>query len=317
MKAIKNALKTLAGSLRVVAQAGSYSVYPLLSFIFMLLVTFIAIIPLFEGVLGANQNTVTRIVFFLAVYLAYGVLYFVSALGNVALVTGIAARLDGDAPGLAMGMKRASQRMGLIGLYTLVSATLSLLSFLARVLVNPIFGMFIAPVIGKQLWLRWQHLSYSIPLLMEVPIIALDPIAPKDAYKRGDRLVKATWGERVKPAHSIGILALLVLLPIIILLATPNLQQGAAAHNADLIRRGLSIMLIAISTYTQLSALINAIFALAAYRYATAQKSDLFPGDDSYAEHAFVIDKKATEQGDAPTGTASDSSSVAASDSSS
>ena len=317
MKAIKNALKTVADSLRVVAQAGSYRVYPLLSFSFMLLVTFIAIIPLFEGVLGANQNTVTRIVLFLAVYLAYGVLYFVSALGNVALVTGIAARLDGDAPRLAMGMKRASQRMGLIGLYTLVSATLSLLSFLARVLVNPIFGMFIAPFIGKQLWLRWQQLSYSTPLLMEVPIIALDPIAPKDAYKRGDRLVKATWGERVKPAHSIGILALLILLPIIILLATPNLQQGAAAHNADLIRLGLSIMLVAISTYTQLSALINAIFALAAYRYATAQKSDLFPGDDSYAEHAFVIDKKATEQGDAPTGTASDSSSVAASDSSS
>ena len=86
MKAIKNALKTLADTLRVVTQAGSYSVDPLLSFIIMPLVTFTAIIPPFEGVLGADQNTMTRIIFFLEVYLAYGVLYFVSAFGDVALV---------------------------------------------------------------------------------------------------------------------------------------------------------------------------------------------------------------------------------------
>src|SRR5262249_35573840 len=117
--------------------------------------------------------------------------------------------------------------------------------------------------------------------------------------------------ERVKPAHSVNLLALLVLLPIILLFAAPTLQQGAASHDADLIRLGLSIMLIAISTYTQLSALVNAIFALAAYRYATAGKSDLVPGDASYAEHAFVKDKKATEPGDAPVDTRSDSRSVA------
>ena len=66
---------------------------------------------------------------------------------------------------------------------------------------------------------------------------------------------------------------------------------------------GLSAMLIAVSTYTQLSALVNAIVALAAYRYATARKSDLFPGDPSYAEHAFVKPKKATEPRDALTTT--------------
>jgi Family of unknown function (DUF6159) len=294
MKAISSALKTLTDSLRIVGRSRSYSVYPLLSFMVMLLVTYTAIIPLFERVLGAEQNVLARVVFFLAVYLAYGVLYFVIAFCNVALVTGVAARLDGGAPGLAVGMMRASQRIGMIGVYTLISATLGLLGFLAR-LINPIFGMFIAPFISKQLWVRWQQLSYSIPLLMEVPVIALDPIAPQDAFKRGDLLVKATWGERVKPAHSIGILALLVLLPIIILFATPALQQGTAMHNPDLIRRGLSIMLLAISTYTQLSALVNAIVALAAYRYATARKSDLFPGDASYAEQAFVNPNKETE----------------------
>ena len=306
MKAIIHALRTLADSLRVVAQVGSYSVYPLLSYIILLLVTFTAIIPLLEGVLGAGQNLVTRIIFFLAVYLAYGVLYLVIVLGNVALAAGIAARLDGGVPRLSVGIARASQRIGLITIYSLVSATLGLLSFLARTLINPIFGMFIAPAIGNRLWVHWQGLSYSAPLLMEVPIIALDQPAPRDAFKRGDQLIKQTWGERVKPAHSIGLLALVVLLPIILFVAMPALQQGAAAHDAGLTRRGLSIMLLAISTYTQLSALVNTVFALAAYRYATTRKSDLFPGDPTYAQHAFVRSKKETDAGATPATSTSD-----------
>lgn len=307
MKAITNTWKTLTDSLSVVGKNGSSYLYPLLSYIILLFATFTVIIPLLEGMLGANQNDVlARIFFFLAVYLAYGVLYFVIGCCNVALVVGIAARLDGGAPRLSVGIGCASQRIGLIAVYTLVSATLGLLSFLARTLINPIFGMVIAPAIGNRLWVRWQKLSYSAPLLMEVPIIALDQPAPRDAFKRGDRLIKETWGEQVKPAHSIGLLALLVLLPIILFVAMPTLQPGAAAHDAGLIRRGLSVMLIAIGTYTQLSALMNAVFALAAYRYATAGKSDVFPGDPTYAEQAFVRSKKATTVGASPATSTSD-----------
>lgn len=302
MKAIISTWKTLTDTLSVVGQYGSYGFYPLLSYLVMLLVTFTAIIPLFEDVLGLDQkDALARVFFFLVVYLAYGVLYFVIALCNVALVTGIAGRLDGDDPPFSRGVLAAFQRIGPIARYTLVSATLGLLSFLARVLINPIFGMFIAPAIGNRLWVRWQQLSYNIPLLMAVPVIALDQPALENAFKRGALLVKETWGERVKPAHSIGLLALLVLLPVTILFATPVLRQGLVERNPDLIWLGLSIMLIAIGTYTQVSALIYAIFALAAYRYATARKSDVIPGDASYAEYAFVKPKKETDEGAAPT----------------
>ena len=298
MKAIIGAWKTLTDTLSLVGRSGSYSLYPLLSFIIMLLVTLTALIPLFEAVLGSDRNgLLSRVVFFLVVYLAYGVLYFLTAFCNLALLTGIAARLDGNHPGLAAAIARASQRIGLIAVYTLVSATLGLLSVLARVLVNPLFGMVIAPLIGKRVWTHWHQVSYSIPLLMAVPVIALDQPVSAQVFKRGGRLVKATWGERVKGAHSIGVLALLVLLPIIMLLAMPALRQGSAQHNVELMRLGLSVLLIAISSYTQLSALINAIYALAAYRYATARKSDVFAGDPSYAEHAFVKPKNATAPG--------------------
>ncbi|HEU5100783.1 MAG TPA: hypothetical protein VFU22_17260, partial [Roseiflexaceae bacterium] len=70
-------------------------------------------------------------------------------------------------------------------------------------------------------------------------------------------------------------------------------------------------------TFTQVKALVNALFALAAYRYATARKSDLFPGDPSYAEHAFVKPKKATDPAATPTAATSDSPPVIAGDPSS
>jgi hypothetical protein len=317
VKAIKSTWKTLKDSLSIVGKYRSYSLYPLLSYVVLVLITFTVIIPLFESVLGSDQqNLLKRVLLCLTIYLAYGVQYFVITFYNVALLTGISARLDGGDPDLSVGMMRAVQRIGPIAIYTLVSATLGLLSLLARVLLNPIFGKVILPFIGNRLWVRWRQLSYSIPLLMAVPVIALEQPEPENIFERSGLLVKATWGARVKPAHSIELLALLVLLPILFLVATPTLRQGAAEHNADLIRLGLSVMLIAISTYTQLSGLVNAIFAFAAYRYATVRKSDVFPGDSSYAEHAFVKPKKETDAAAAPTTSTSDSPSVIAGDSS-
>jgi hypothetical protein len=163
-------------------------------------------------------------------------------------------------------------------------------------------GRLIAPLVGERLWVRWRQLSYSVPLLMAVPVMALDEPAPNDALKRGGGLVKATWGERAKPAHSIELVALLVVLPLLVLFAMPRLRQGAAAHDAAMIRLGLRVLLLAVSGYTQLSGLINALVALAAYRYATAGKSDLFPGDPTYAEQAFVTAKKEIGAGTASAG---------------
>lgn len=313
MKAIAGTWNTLTDTVAVVGRCRGDSLYPLFSFLVMLLVTFAAVVPLLEGVLGSGWEAGWRwTFFFLVVYLAYGVLYLVIGCCNVALVMGIAARLDGDDPGSMVEIAgRTVQRLRLIALYTVVAATLGLVSVLARVLVNPLFGGVIAPRIGDRLWLRWHQLSYKIPLQLAIPIIALDQPAPENPFKRGERLVKATWGERVKPAHSVSLLALPVLI-IVILYAIPALRQGIDERNVDLVWLGLSVMLVAISIYMHVDALVNAILALAAYRYATARKSDLFLGDASYGEHAFVKPKNEPDQGDALTPSLADSPPVTA-----
>jgi MFS family permease len=314
MKAIKSTWKTLTDTLSVMGQYRSAFLYPLLSFSIMLLVTFSVMIPLLDMAVGIGHETgPARLFLFLAVYFMYGVLYFVIIFFNVALLTRIAGQLEGKDPPFARGILAALQRMGPIARYTLLSATLGLVAIVAKVLTNPLIGGVIIPLVGKRLWLRWRQLSYTIPLLLAVPVIALDQPVPAHFFKRGGLLVKETWGEQVKPAHNIGLLALLVLL-IVMLFAIPALHQGSAEHNTDLIRLGSSILLVSILTYTQLNALVNAIFALAAYRYATARKSDVIPGDASYAEHAFVKSKKETDEDDVRVAPISTSPSAGAND---
>lgn len=311
MKAIISTWKTLTDTLNVLNRERSNWLYPLLSFAILLVSTFAVLIPLLEQTLGGMHETgLMQLFFFLVVYFMYGLLYFVVTFCNVALLNNIVGQLDGGKPSRRRGLAAALPRSGPIALYTGVSATKGLVSLLAKVLLNPILGKVIVPLVGKRSWQHWRQLSASVPLLMAVPIIALDQPVPKQFFKRSEQMVKKTWGEQVKPAHSIGLLALLVLLPILLLFALPALQQGAAEHNAKLTWQGLSILLVAISVYIQLSAMVNAIFALGAYRYATAQKSDLFPGDISYTAQAFVKSAKATNQGEAVSASLSASPSV-------
>lgn len=297
MKAITGTWKTLSATFTVVSRYHPYGLYPLLAFLVILFVTFALFIPLFEGVLGTEQKDVLGwVVFALVVYLAYGVLYLITAVGNVMLVIGIAGRLDGGKPASTKKLwVQAVQRLPLITRYTAVSATLSMVSILARVLISPLFGGLIAPRLGDRLWSRWHQLSYKIPLQLAVPIIAFDRPPPYKLFERSESLVKATWGERVKPAHGMGLLTLIALL-LVMLYAIPTLQQGLVEQRDDLRWLGLSVTLLVIGVYIQLSALVNAIFALATYRYATAWKRDLFPGDPSYAEQAFVQTEKTTAQ---------------------
>lgn len=314
MNAIIHLWKTITDTFRVLGQYSYAWLYPLLSYLIMLLLTFSLMIPLLDMLVELGHEAgPMRLFFFLAVYFMYGILYFVTTFFTVALLSRLAGQLEGEKLPFNRGISVAFQRIGPIAHYTLLSATLSWVAIAAKVLTNPFLGGVIIPLIGKRLWLRWRHLSYNLPLLLAVPVIALDQPVPEHIFQRSGLLVKEIWGEGVKPAHSISLLGLLVLL-MVILFALPTLQQGSTEHNSSLIRLGSSVLLVSILTYTQLNALVNAIFALAAYRYATVRKSDLFPGDASYAEQAFVKPKKETDEAAAPTVPISGSSSAIAGD---
>jgi Family of unknown function (DUF6159) len=276
-------------ALRVMGRHRDCTLYPVSSCLVTWALTLTAVLPMFEVVLGLREGCLSsRRIFFLAVYVAYGLLYLVIAFGNVALVTAFAARLDGRPSGPTVGFGRASRRVGSIAGYASISATIGLVANVTRPLIHPVFGTLAGPAISTRLWERWQRISYGIPLIMAVPVIALDHPAPKNVLRRGEALVKSTWGECARPAHGMGPLAALLMLASSALVTTPVVRRGLIAHDPGLVRVGLMATLIASSTYVQINALVNSIFALAAYRYATTGRNDLFPEDPSFGERAFV-----------------------------
>jgi hypothetical protein len=264
----------------------AYSLYPLLSFALVMFFALGVVAPLVDAVLGFGQQPVLiRLFFTLIIYLLYIVMYFVMTFFNVALLAGIASHLDGERLPLGGGMLRAARRGWPILIYTGAAATKGALTVLIRVVINPLIGI-VSAGLSHNLWTRWRHLSYDIPLLMAVPVIALGQPIPRYPLLRSGRLVKQTWGERVKPAHDTGLLAALVLVSIVLLPSVPLI--GGAAAAPTLTRLRASILLFVTVTLMQLGALASAVVALAAYRYATRHTSDVFPGDASYAAHAFL-----------------------------
>ena len=287
IRAIKSSWRTLTDTLGLVVRAGMPSLYDLIACAVVLLATFGWIIPSFELALSADQTWTARAAFLVVVWSSYALLYFAVSMSHVALLIDLSALLDGHAVDAFNGMAMAFKRVRAVGGYSFISATLGAMPFTMRSAIGPFLGLVVTPFVAKQAWLRWRHLAYAQALIMALPVIALDPATQKGAYWRAEELIETTWGDEVAPVHRINVLAFIVL-PVIAFLAAPALASGMAGHNADLIRTGLGIMLVAIGGYLQLNALVNAVVALAAYRYATAAKSDVFPGDPSYAEHAFV-----------------------------
>jgi Family of unknown function (DUF6159) len=212
----------------------------------------------------------------------------VIAFSNVALLTGIARRIDGRRFRPKAGLLRACRRIRWIAVYALVSATVGLVDYWIRLVFDPIFGAVIAPTIGRELSERRQRISYSVPLLMAIPVIALDLPPSKHPFQRSEALVMSTWGECAKPAHGTGTLPVLVLIATTALLTLPVVRQGLVAHDPVWVRIGLTATLMATSTYVQIHALVDAVFALAAYRYATTGRDDLFSADPRFGEHAFL-----------------------------
>jgi hypothetical protein len=306
IKAIKTTLATLAATMRVVAGAGAYAIYPAAAFAIVMTLAFIALIPML-GALATGGVTFAHYAALVGgIYLAYVIFYVVTAFSTVAFLVGASAKLDGIVPALARGRRRALERSVLVLAFVAKAASLDLLAFLARTFVGPIFGMVIAPTAAKAAWSRWQGHAYDVPMSVEIASIALQPLPPRDAYRHAEELIARTWGRSVTPSRNVGLLGLFVLLPIIAFIALPNVQQGIAAGDSARLGLGLSIMLLAIGSFTTLSLLANAVLGMAAWRYAVLGSTDVVPGDPDYGRHAFTHPKSSSKAAGAAASNAGD-----------
>lgn len=246
-------------------------VFPLVSFLAVVLVTITFAVPaflagLFDGAIqhGSSEVQVHPLGYVLG-FLFYLTQYFVIFFANAALIGAAMIRLRGGAPTLRDGFGIAMSHVGSIFGYALIAATVGVV---LRTLSERagILGRIVVSLIG----LAWNVATYLV-----VPVLITEKAGPIGSVKRSSELLKRTWGEQIVGNASISLITGLILLGIF-LLGIPLIVFAAMSQSTALIVASLAFTGLALATLALVSAALGGIYTAAIYRYAAEGASDGF-----------------------------------------
>jgi len=273
MTTIRRSYAIFMESLRVLAKDKEILIFPLLSGI----VTIIAFITMvFAGVTsGVFQHFERRDPLTYAVlFVWYFVSWFIVLFFNVAVIHCASIRLRGGDPTVADGFRAATQHLGRIAMWALISATVGLILRVIAERAN-LIGKIIVGLLGA----AWSIATYFI-----VPVMIFEKRTLRDSVKQSTQLIAKTWGESLVAAGGIG--------AFIMLLAVAGLVLPIAAFfisvTAALI--ALAVLVIYWIALSVISAALSGIFRTALYLYATEGRTpEGFTPE--YVQNAFVAKK--------------------------
>jgi hypothetical protein len=240
------ALQLFSLSLRMLARYRALLAFPLLSLAASLVVVAgaVAAIALLPTLAGRS----------VAVFCGYLVLACVIVFCNAALIHCADAILAGRSSAVADGWRAAGRRAGVILVWALISATVSLV---LRVALSR-FGL-LGRLLGTVGALTWTLLTYLV-----LPVLVLEGAGPRAGVRRSSELFKRTWGERVAGQLGLGwITALLIMPAIIVLVLGASLSGGPAGIVAGGALAGAWVLAVAVTM-----AAVAGIYQTALYRYA-------------------------------------------------
>jgi Family of unknown function (DUF6159) len=200
-----------------------------------------------------------------AFLIAFGVLtLYVLTLVTVFISTALAAAasksLNGESTTVGDGLAVARSRFGAIAAWALIQTVVGvIISAFQEAAGDSIVGRVLVGLLN----FAWSAVTFFV-----VPVIALEGLGPRDAFKRSVAVLRERWGEGVVGTVSVGgVVFLFALLPILALggggLALVN--SGSDVPGGVLI--GLAgVVLVAAAL---IGGTANAIFRVALYRYAT------------------------------------------------
>jgi uncharacterized protein DUF6159 len=230
-------------SLRVLVQHRALLIFPLLSLAACLVVIAAVAVPvvLLPGLAGRAA----------AACCGYLVLACVIVFGNAALIRCADAVLAGQSPAVTDGLRAAGRRTGVIVIWALISATLSLALRAVR------FGSLgrLLGLLGVQ---AWTLLTYLV-----VPVVVLEGVGPLAAVRRSSELFKRTWGDRVAGQLRMLWLTLPLALPAIIVFVAGASLPGAAGIVIGAAVAGAWLLVVIV-----MMAAVIAVYQTAIYRFA-------------------------------------------------
>jgi hypothetical protein len=247
-------------------------VFPLLSTLAAVLVIASFIAPLWAtGTLqgwveatdpeaGGTVSTADQVAMYGTLFLFYFCNYFVIVFFNSALTACALKVVNGEAPTIGYGFSTAGQRLPQILGWAFVSAVIGVL---LKIIENAHekAGAIVAAILGT----AWTALTYFV-----VPVLVMEGAGPVTAMKRSVGTLKATWGEALVGNFSMGFLAFLVMLPVILVLGVlAALAFGSG--NVPMIALAIGVGVIVIVIAVAATSTADVVFKALLYNHATGR----------------------------------------------
>lgn len=243
-------------SFRVLRDDRSLLLFPIISIPVALVGTAIVMGPGIALYTADNQE---------AILIAFGVvtlyvLTFVTVFFNVALAAAASTSLAGGESSVGEGLRVARGRLGVIAAWALVQTVVG-------VVISAIQGATNESVVGRILG-GLVSFAWSAATFFVVPVIALEGVGPKEAFKRSVSVLRERWGEGVVGSASASGIVFLVALPALLALGVGGyalINSGQDVAGGVLLALAGVVLVVAIL----IGGTVSAIFRVALYRFAT------------------------------------------------
>jgi hypothetical protein len=242
-------------------------VFPLISFVALLVVLILFAIPLATVGIG---NLETGSLSPAGIALAFGlyvVAYAVAFFFNTALVGAAMIRLNGGDPTINDGMRIAMSRLPAIIAYALIAATVGMiLRWISE------RAGFLGAIVAGLLGFAW-----SIATFLVVPVLVVEGVGPIEAVKRSGGLLRKTWGEQLLGGFGLGLVFTVImfvvgLLGIVVIAALASISES-------LLVVGIFALILALGVVALVASALGGIYTAAVYRYATTGEAGAFGSD--------------------------------------
>jgi len=254
----RRSIELTKASIAVLRTDKELLLFPLVSFLAMVLVTVTFAVPLLVS--GAITRTAEGSVDPVAVVLGalfYLVSYSVIFFFNTALVGAAMIRLDGGDPTLRDGLRIAMSRLPQIIGYAMIAATVGMI-LRAIAERGGIVGALVAGLAG---------FAWNIATFLVVPVLVVEKVGPVQAIKRSSSLLRGTWGEQL--VGNIGISLIFGLLALAVGLIGVGIIAVLWTISPALGVIGIVALVLVIAAITLVAAAVSGIFTASLYRYAT------------------------------------------------
>jgi hypothetical protein len=255
MGKFSNSWQLMKTSLSILRKDKEIMIFPILSFVACAII----LVSFFVGFwfVGLPSIDSSYVLWAVAMIFIYFILFFIVIFFNTAIIACAHIRLNGGDPTVSDGLRIASQNLGRILLWALISATIGMILQVIRQKAGWI-GKIIAGIIG----IAWTYVTFFI-----IPVLIYEKKGIAPSIRRSASLFKQTWGETIIGTIGFGViffvLALLGLIPIAL---------GYMVGGTIGLMMGLVIAFFIWAILGVVASALNGIYVAAMYQYATTKQ---------------------------------------------